>query len=153
LPGEDVHDCFIAGLLHDFGKVVVAQFMPTEFRRAMEMSLWQEVALHLTLAEVIGVDHAAIGAMLAEKWRFAPDLVETIRFQHEPQRSDTGMMASVVAANQISKALGFDFGGSNVAEELCDSVALRLGGSLDVVKASLGKFDTLLQEARLFSKI
>jgi hypothetical protein len=44
-------------------------------------------------------------------------------------------------------------GGSNVAEELCDSVASRLGGSLDVVKASLGNFDTLLQEARLFSKI
>ncbi|MBV5276635.1 HDOD domain-containing protein, partial [bacterium] len=41
LPLADVHDCFIAGLLHDFGKVVVAQFMPQEFRKALEMSLWQ----------------------------------------------------------------------------------------------------------------
>jgi putative nucleotidyltransferase with HDIG domain len=153
LYGADVHDCFIAGLLHDFGKVVVAQFMPTEFRRAMEMSLWQEVPLHKTLADVIGVDHAALGAMLAEKWRFAPELVDTIRFQHEPQQCDTDMMASVVAANQISKQLGFDFGGCNVSEELCSSVAARLGGALEVVKASLGDLGTLLQEARLFSKI
>jgi len=115
LMGGDVHDCFIAGLLHDFGKVVVAQFMPNEYRRAVEMSLWQEMPLHQTLTEVIGVDHAALGAMLAEKWRFAPELVETIRFQHEPQQCDTDMMASVVAANQISKQLDFDFGGCTPA--------------------------------------
>ncbi|MDD5028225.1 MAG: HDOD domain-containing protein [Rhodoferax sp.] len=147
----EAHDCFVAGLLHDFGKVVVAQFMPTEFRRAIEMSLWQELPLHQTLAQVIGVDHAAVGAMLAEKWRFAPELVQTIRFQHQPEQCDTDMMACVVAANQISKQLGFDFGGSNVPEQLCASVAARLGGPLDVVKASLGSLDTLLQEARFFS--
>ncbi|OIP20285.1 MAG: phosphohydrolase [Comamonadaceae bacterium CG2_30_57_122] len=153
LVGADVHDCFIAGLLHDFGKVVVAQCMPAEFRRAMEMSLWQEVPLHQTLVEVMGVDHTAVGAMLSEKWRFAPELVNTIRFQHEPEQCDTNMLACVVAANQISKQLGFDFGGCSVAQELCASVAARLGGSLDVVKNSLGNLDNLLQEARLFSSI
>lgn len=153
LHAADVHDCFIAGLLHDFGKVVVAQFMPAEFRRAMEMSLWQEVPLHQSLAQVIGVDHATVGAMLAQKWRFAADLVDTIRFQHEPQKCDTDMMASVVAANQISKQLGFDFGGCSAAEPLCASVTARLGGDIECVKASLGNLDSLLQEANLFSKI
>jgi putative nucleotidyltransferase with HDIG domain len=153
LPDCDPNDCFIAGLLHDFGKVVVAQFMPAEFRKAMEMSLWNDTALHVALREVVGVDHAAIGAMLAEKWRFAQNLVDTIRFQHEPAQCDTGMMACVFAANQISKQLGFDLGGCIVAAPLAPAVELRLGGKLNVVMARLGDLSPLLEEAQLFANL
>jgi HD-like signal output (HDOD) protein len=153
LPLADVHDCFIAGLLHDFGKVVVAQFMPQEFRKALEMSLWQGIALHQAIVEVIGVDHAAIGAMLAEKWRFAPGLVDTIRHQHTPEQCDTDMMACVVAADQISKRLGVDFCGSPVLRELPDTVVARLGGKIEELQASLGNISPLMQETTLFANL
>jgi putative nucleotidyltransferase with HDIG domain len=150
LPGADPQDCFIAGLLHDFGKVVVAQFMPVDFRRSLEMSLWKEVSLHVALQQVVGVDHATIGAMLVQKWRFADELVQTIRYQHTPDRYDSDMLACVVAANQISKHLGFDFGGSQVMQELTPNVASRLGGKLKTVLASLGDLTGLLEESNLF---
>lgn len=153
LPQIDPHDAFIAGLLHDFGKVVVAQFMPAEFRRSVEMSLWNEQPLHQALFEVIGVDHAEVGAMLAEKWRFAPDLVDTIRHLHTPEQCDTDMLACVFAANQISKRLGLDFGGCPVETALPDVVARRLAGPLDAVQASLGDLSPLLNESRLFSSL
>jgi len=153
LPQIDPHDAFIAGLLHDFGKVVVAQFMPAEFRRSVEMSLWNEQPLHQALLEVIGVDHAEVGAMLAEKWRFAPDLVDTIRHLHTPEQCDTDMLACVFAANQISKRLGLDFGGCPVETALPDVVARRLAGPLDAVQASLGDLSPLLNESRLFSSL
>ena len=149
LPQADSHDCFIAGLLHDFGKVVVAQFMPEEFKRSLELSLWKEVPLHVAVQEVLGVDHTTVGAMLAQKWRFADDLVETIEHQHQPEKSDTDMMACVVAANQISKQLGFDFGGYQGAEELAPSVSARLGGTLAQVREKLGDLSTLVEEAQL----
>jgi len=153
LRQADPHDCFIAGLLHDFGKVVVAQFMPVEFHRSLELSLWKQVPLHLALQEVVGVDHATIGAMLAQKWRFADDLVDTIEHQHHPEKADTDMMACVWAANQISKKLDFDFGGYAVVEELAPTVTERLGGSLDAVVNSLGDLSELVREARLFTKM
>ena len=80
----DPMDCFIAGLLHDFGKVVLAQFMPGEFRAALLGSQKHGISLHQALRSVLGVDHAVVGAMLVEKWRFAPHLVETIRHQFGP---------------------------------------------------------------------
>lgn len=153
LPKADLHECFIAGLLHDFGKVVVAQFMPMEFQKALEVSVWQGVAMHQAMIEVIGVDHAAVGAMLVEKWRFAPNLVDTIRFQHTPEQCDTDMMACVVAADQISKRLGFDFCGSLVLKELPDTVADRLGGKIEDLQASLGNLSPLLQETTMFSNL
>jgi putative nucleotidyltransferase with HDIG domain len=149
----DPMDCFIAGLLHDFGKVVFAQFMPAEFQKALEISQWNETSLHLALREVVGADHAVVGAMLVEKWRFPPDLIETIRHQYSPELKDTPMIACVFAANQISKKLKFGFGGNPYVEEFPPMIAKRLGGTLDEVIASLGDLTSVFEEARIFSKI
>ena len=149
----DPMDCFIAGLLHDFGKVVFAQFMPTDFRLALDMSKETQTSLAMALRRVIGADHAVVGAMLVEKWRFAPNLIETIRYQHPDDLKDTGMIASVFAANQISKKLKFGFGGNPWVDELPKSIQNRLGGSLDDVISSLGDLTAMIEEAQVFSKI
>jgi putative nucleotidyltransferase with HDIG domain len=149
----DPMDCFIAGLLHDFGKVVLAQFMPKEFRAALDMSQQQGKSLHLALRDVMEVDHAVVGAMLVEKWRFAPKLVETIRHQYGPELADSDMIACVFGANQISKHLKFGFAGNHLVEALPPKVAKRLGGTLDEVIIRLGDLTPLFEEAQVFSKI
>lgn len=147
----DPNDCFIAGLLHDFGKVVFAQHMPREFREALMMAEWGQVALHLALREVIGTDHAVVGAMLVEKWRFAAPLVETIRHQFVDDLRDTGLIACVFAANQISKKLKFGAAGNPLFDELPAPIAQRLGGTLDEVIASLGDLDRMFEKAKVFA--
>ena len=149
----DPMDCFIAGLLHDFGKVVFAQFMPTDFRLALDISRETQTSLAMALRRVIGADHAVVGAMLVEKWRFAPNLIETIRHQHPDDLKDTGMIACVFAANQISKKLKLGFGGNPWVDELPQAIQNRLGGTLDEVIASLGDLTPMMEEAQVFSKI
>jgi HD-like signal output (HDOD) protein len=153
VPHAEPNDCFIAGLLHDFGKVVVAQCMPAEYQRAVEISLWNETSLHAALREVVGVDHFAIGAMLVERWRFAPQLIETIGCLNAANLKDTDMIACVFAANQICKHIGCDFGGSPSLDALPDAVSQRLGGSLDELRLSLGDLTPMLEEARVFAKL
>src|SRR5487761_1970476 len=70
----DPADCYITGLLHDFGKVVFAQFMPEEFKRALEYSQEQLISLHLAEQKIIGIDHTVVGGMLVEKWQFPRQL-------------------------------------------------------------------------------
>jgi putative nucleotidyltransferase with HDIG domain len=149
----DPMDCFIAGLLHDFGKVVLAQFMPAEFRQALQVSQQQGSSLHLALRATLGVDHAVVGAMLVEKWRFAPNLVDTIRYQYGPELADSDMIACVFAANQVSKKLNFGFAGNLLVEEFQPAVVKRLGGTLDEVIVRLGDLTPLFEEAKIFSKI
>ena len=149
----DPMDCFIAGLLHDFGKVVFAQFMPAEFQKALAYSQLNEIPLHLALREIIGVDHAVVGAMLVEKWRFAPRLIETIQHQFGADLKDTDMIACVFAANQISKKLNLGFGGNPCIEEFPPPVVKRLGGTLDEVIVSLGDLTPMFEEAKIFLKI
>lgn len=153
LNDVDPMDCFIAGLLHDFGKVVFAQHMPAEFHKAMEISLWNESSLHLALRDVVGADHAVVGAMLIEKWRFAPDLVETIRSQFDAQPPDTSMVACVFAANQISKKLKLGFGGNVFVAPFPAAVIRRLGGDLDATIATLGDVHGLYDSSLIFTYI
>lgn len=149
----DPMDCFIAGLLHDFGKVVLAQFMPKDLRTALQASADKGISLHLALRTVLGVDHAVVGGMLVEKWRFAPHLVETIRHQYGPELGDSDMIACVFAANQISKKLEFGFAGNHLVEEFPPAVIKRLGGTLDETIASLGDLAPLFEEAKVFAKL
>jgi putative nucleotidyltransferase with HDIG domain len=149
----DPNDCFIAGLLHDFGKVVFAQFMPEEFKAALQKSQAEQSSLHAALQSTIGADHVVVGAMLVEKWRFAPALIETIRYQHLSNFKDTDMIACVFGANQICKKLNFGFGGNPVFDEFPESVQKRLGGTLDEVIASMGNLAEVFEEAKIFAKL
>ena len=109
--------------------------------------------LHAALQEVIGADHVVVGAMLVEKWRFAPALVETIRHQHISSLKDTDMIACVFGANQICKKLQFGFGGNPVYDEFPESVRQRLGGTMDEVIAVMGSLDSVFEEAKVFAKL
>ena len=149
----DPMDCFVAGLLHDFGKVVLARFMPAQLQRALEISRANNSSLHLALREVLGADHATVGAMLVEKWRFAPSLIETVRNQYGPEPQDSAMIACVFAANQISKQLNFGNAGNPFVSELPLAVARRLGGPLENVILSLGDLGPMFEEAKLFSQV
>lgn len=149
----DPMDCFIAGLLHDFGKIVFAQFMPNEFRDALLISGKDGSSLYAALQQTVGADHAVVGAMLVEKWRFAPHLIETIRHQHVGKLKDTDMIACVFGANQISKKLNFGSGGNYCIDEFPAVIQKRLGGSLDEVIVSMGDLNPLFEEAKIFAKI
>lgn len=153
VAGADPMDCFVAGLLHDYGKLLLARFMPEEFRKALEFSHIHQSSLRLALRDVMGAEHAEVGAMLMEKWRFPADLVETVRFQYGPEINDTPMVACVFAANQISKKLDFGIGGNRCVEELPPEINKRLGGSLNEVVASMGDMAPVFQEAMVFSRI
>jgi HD-like signal output (HDOD) protein len=127
--------------------------MPHEFKEALKISREQKSSLHTALQGTIGADHAVVGAMLVEKWRFAPHLIEAIRHQSLANLKDNDMVACVFAANQISKKLNFGFGGNFCVDEFPATVAQRLGGTLDEVIASMGDLNPLFEEAKVFAKL
>lgn len=150
--GTDPMDCHIAGLLHDFGKVVFAEFMPEEWAAAMALSRESAIPMHLAEQQIMGVDHAAVGAILAEKWQFPTSLADSIRFHHDDEGAHTAMSACIFAANQISVKLTAGSAGDGL-DQLPPAVAARCGGSFEDLVDSLGDFSRIVENAELLSQI
>lgn len=143
-------DCFVAGLLHDFGKVVFAEFMPAEFKLALEKSQEQRLPLHQTELEFIGINHSQAGKILAEKWELSDLLIDAIAHHHEFGDKPNVLRDCVFAANQISKQMQFGDGGNPLIEEFPESVVGRFGLTLSALCDSLGNLDSIKTEAQSF---
>ncbi|MDZ4202533.1 MAG: HDOD domain-containing protein [Gallionella sp.] len=148
----DSGDCYLTGLLHDFGKVVFAQFMPQEFRLALDKSARENISLQQAELETIGADHTLVGAMLVDRWQFPSDISSHIRNHHQASERD-GVQNCVFIADQISKTLLPGASGNSVVYDLPDFLMSRFGGDLDSIIAQLGGTDKLVQEAELYARV
>ncbi len=143
-------DCFVAGLLHDFGKVVFAEFMPDEFRLALEKSKEQQLPLHQTELEFIGLNHSQAGKILAEKWELSDLLIDAIANHHDLGHSQNALKDCVFAANQISKHMQFGNGGNPLIEPFPESIVTRFGLTFPAMCDALGDLDSVKTEAQSF---
>ncbi len=148
----DPADCYITGLLHDFGKVVFAQFLPEEFKQALDLSREQGISLHEAERQVIGTDHTVIGSMLVEKWQFPKLLSSNIRNHHGKISTDNTIQSCLFVANQISKKLA-GTSDDDELEELSPELEAYFGGQLQDIIDSLGDISRFENEAQSFAQI
>jgi len=151
--GEDVDpsDAFIAGLLHDFGKMVFAQFASDAFSRAIDLSEKKEQSLHLSENEILGMNHAEIGGLLAEKWELPQELIQCIRHHHHDVQ--TPLHNVIFVANQICKQLKFGDGGNPMVEDFPAHIEALLNMDLLTLIDSLSDLEREESKARSFIDI
>jgi len=107
---------FTAGLLHDFGKIILVYNFPTA-----AVSLYEERALfhHVRTDDVremesllFGSDHTEAGEFAALKLHFPDPLRRVIRHHHAPERAGDAeaLVSAVAVANLAAHAMGHGFG-------------------------------------------
>lgn len=79
-----VEEAFVAGLLHDIGKTILSSYMEHAFDEVTRIAQDRRMPFHDVEAELLGFDHAELGAQIAVAWSFPPELEEAIRFHHSP---------------------------------------------------------------------
>lgn len=108
-------ETFIWGLVHDLGKLVLDQHFNEDFALVVSTVKEKDVLMRDAEQEIFGMDHAAVGGILAERWNLPPALVKAIRFHHNPsQAGDSIRMATIVhLADVLCRALGIGNGGDD----------------------------------------
>lgn len=105
-------EAFVAGLLHDIGKVILNQYFQDEFIAMIES---QKKGATLEEAEtgVIGTHHTAIGSWLAEKWNLPRIISRNLMYHHEPwiPSKDNLFIAFVNLADHLCHLCGFGHSG------------------------------------------
>lgn len=106
--GVNAEEAFIAGLLHDIGRVALASGFP---QHAAAVAAHRERYDGLQLdAErtLLGIDHAVVGQLLAERWHFPPALCEAIGQHHAPLPEMSRKLPGLLhLADALAHALDF----------------------------------------------
>jgi HD-like signal output (HDOD) protein len=82
LPKKDIETIFIGGLLHDVGRLFLFTLFNLPYMEVLKESINRGEHLESVEARILGVTHAQLGGILAEKWNFPEGLIEMIS-QHD----------------------------------------------------------------------
>ncbi len=82
---KNVERFYLAGILHDIGRLVIFKKEPALAREAFVRSKEQPENIFLSERELMGFDHADVGGELLKAWNLPPRLVEAVAFHHQPQ--------------------------------------------------------------------
>ena len=125
-------DVFTSALLHDVGKLVLGAFVKEELE-AIESIAAKGVPFVVAENMILGTDHAEIGARILEQWNLPSDVINAVRWHHDPDSPDFSnlQMDVVYLANLLCQTPDTSGPAGGHAVELSPAVIDRLGIQLD----------------------
>jgi len=117
--GLDPAEAFVAGLLHDIGKLALDHVLPRSYARVVELATLHQGEMAEFERRVIGMDHHTAGKRLAEQWRL-PLMLQDCIWLHGtpiealPRVEHQRMIALIGLANLIARQQHVGYSGSNV---------------------------------------
>lgn len=151
---KDRETYFVAGLLHDLGKVVLMKAEPEQYESVVKDADRHGVTLRFSEWAYFGFGHTKVGGLLARKWRLDEPLIEVIERHHDDRWVERGhdLLTVVTVANDLSKRVGFP-GGNSIREEFGKRRLGDLGIDAEVVEGLLERLPSELRRAEEFLRI
>lgn len=119
---------FTAGLLHDVGKVVLSEFVGQDYGKIRDAAVAANFTFPDAESGILGVNHAEAGGRIAEKWNFDPELVNAIRYHHDPANGDPSALLFLVHFSDILCLTSGIGGGSDGLRYNVDHEMLKAHG-------------------------
>ncbi|MBI3304017.1 MAG: HDOD domain-containing protein [Deltaproteobacteria bacterium] len=152
LGEEHPEEFFVAGLLHDIGKLVHNQYLPEKFHAVLTRAASERLTVADAERALLGFSHDQTGGLLVQRWGLAPAIQRAVAYHHAPAVEDclppTLHEHVVHCADIISAALGLGASGSHRLPPFMslswDVLRLSPGHLAEVVAATRREFSQLM---------
>lgn len=116
---------FVAGLLHDIGRLVLLRLRPESYARVLEYCSAHRVPAEQVERKIFGFDHGVLAGHLLKEWKFPISLEDSVAHHHSPRSSTSTLDPTMVhVANFV--ATGLEVGTCAIMPRVDDIALSRL---------------------------
>ncbi len=153
IPVMEREELFLAGLLHDLGKVPFGD----EYIEVLNIARFEQLPLNKVELDVMGIDHQEVGLMIADKWKLNQVITRCIASHHEINNF-TGpfgqQLALVALGNIYTNILDHGYAGNPFpAEDDIGQLLASVGLSWDEFCGIGSRVVEEIQKAEIFLKL
>ena len=156
-PSSAHEEFFIAGLLHDLGKLPLQSQLPTEYYQVWDSARRHEDQLHQSEIRLLGIDHCTVGGMIARKWRLNPSLVDSLSHHHHPEESpekSRDFVSLVSLANLYANAFKIGNAGNHTGDiEAVAGLSGKIGIEYEILANLHQTVLSEIEKARVFLEV
>lgn len=154
VPSMEQEEYFVAGLLHDLGKLPMISCFGDLHRQAVELADVETMPLAQAERKLFGFDHCQVGRLIAAKWRLNQTMRHAITHHHSPldKGCEPGKLLFFTSlANQIANHFQIGGAGDRYGDELLmQALAERISIGLDLILATKPTIEEEIDKAKVF---
>lgn len=138
---------FLAGLLHDIGRLLIYQNFPHHAVEIMNRASKKPQILYPLEKEILGIDHTELGGLLIKEWKLSHLFESACRYHHNPLESPDPFMPSIIhLADLIANAMYFGNSGEAYVPPLDTDAWEQIGLPVSVLAPTVTQTALLLKE-------
>ena len=101
-PREKKDSLILAAMVHNVGHLVLAQYLETDYDELTQSDPFPPVTEE---RDRFGVDHAEVGALLLESWKFEKEIIDLVRAHHESEffKGDHSLIGVLILSQALAK--------------------------------------------------
>lgn len=154
----DPEEAFLAGLLHDIGKLLLIEAYPDQYTSLITTAHSHQLALHTLENSKLALNHAEVGFALCERWKIPQSVAHTVQ-NHHMRNCDLSISSEqdqllflVNTANNLAKVRGIGFSGNTCATPFGQHLSFSDGSLSEAVQKTLLMLPTeVAHTERLFN--
>jgi HD-like signal output (HDOD) protein len=150
---KQLEEYFVAGLLHDIGKIPLNNKLSAEYVEALTITDREKAPLYKIEERIAGVNHCEVGRLIIKNWNLGPVIEDTVYYHHfldQYTGKNRDILLTVSAANFFANTNQIGFSGDRFAELLPQDVYAELGVGWEDIEALEDQVNKEIDKAKIF---
>ncbi len=156
ISNQQIESYFIAGLLHDIGKIPLNNALAEMYIHAMGRAEHEGIPLVESERHIFGFSHEEVGKLIAKSWKLGPEIYDALTFHHRPEKYEgqyPQIVRAVAVSNYFANEFEFGFSGNRNPVPPREHVFKELGITRDWLESLEEDVEAEIEKAKIFLKI